>query len=50
MQADGEGKGGEGLGFYIIDNPLGKREPRRFAREDNRIYALIRSEIKPRFF
>ena len=28
MQADGEG-----LGFYIIENPLGKRGPPCFARE-----------------
>ena len=30
LQADGEGKG---KGFYIIDNPLGKRGPPRFACE-----------------
>ena len=28
-----EGGEGGGLGFYIIDNPFGKRGPRRFARE-----------------
>ena len=37
-EGKGKGKGKEkekekGKGFYIIDNPLGKRGPRRFARE-----------------
>ena len=32
LQADGEGDG-EGMGFYIIDNPLGKRGPHHFFRE-----------------
>ena len=29
----GRGRRREGLGFYIIDNPYGKREPPRFGRE-----------------